>query len=171
VTRTRFHTILQLALATAIMAGGGLVAQEAEEDQAETVKPGITVEAVVVEPQKPAADTLCKLAVRLQNHGDQMASQLGFKVTINGQEIAVYSNHLFMFPLAAETTGELSLFNFWSTESSRAMPKDGKLAIEVSLIEAKWTTVEVTEGEELWTATGDVPGLPSSNSVVLEMSR
>jgi hypothetical protein len=171
VTKTRFLTILQITLATAMLAGSGLAAQETEEGQAEAVKPGITVEAVVVEPQKPAADTLCKLTVRLQNHGNQMASQLGFKVTINGQEIPVYSNQLFMFPLAAGETSELSLFNFWSTESSRAMPKDGKLNVTVTLIEAKWTTVEVTDGEELWTATGDVPSLPTSSSVVLEMSR
>jgi hypothetical protein len=147
------------------------IAQSPEAAEAKAAEPGITVEAVIVEPEKPAEDTLCKLRVRLQNHGDQMASQLGFQVTINDQQIPVYVNQLFMFPLAAGSTSEVPLFNFWSTESSRRMPKDGRLKVEVGLLEAKWTKVEEIEEVETWTETGEVPGLPVAKSITLEMTR
>ena len=154
-----------------MLSWGTATAQEPETAEAESPKPGITVEEIVVEPEKPAADTLCKLRVRLRNHGGEMASQLGFRVDINGQEIPVYRNQLFMFPLASESESDLHLFNFWSTESSRPMPKDGKLQIEVQLLEAKWTKVEEIEGVETWTAVGEVPGLPAAKSITLQMNR
>ncbi len=169
--KTPFRRALQIATLTTILAVPGVAAQEPRAGETEVVEPEITIEAIIVEPEKPGADTLCRLRVRLQNHGNQIASQLGFKVKINGQEIAVYRNQLFMFPLAPEAASELALFNFWSTETSRPMPKDGKLRLEVSLLEAQRTKVEMVEGVETWTPIGAVPGLPSSASITLEMSR
>ena len=155
---------LTLLLAAAI--GPGAMAQEAQK-----VAPEVTIEAILVEPAKPAADTLCRLSVELKNNGSQVASQLGFKVVINGTEIPVYSNQLFMFPLPAGETTKLALYNFWSTETSRPMPKDGKLKLEVTLLEAQRTKIEMVEGVEIWTPLGEVPGLPSSASLTLEMVR
>ena len=93
----------------------------------------LTVEAVTVEPASPGPDTLCKLTVKVANGGDRTASQLDFQVKINGQELPVYRNQLFMFPVSAGETVDIPLYNFWSTETSRPAPADGKLAIEVTL--------------------------------------
>ncbi len=150
----------------AVLAVPAAVAQEPE-----AAEPEITIRALIVEPEKPAADTLCRLRIQLHNSGDQVASQLGFTVTINGDEVPVYTNQLFMFPLQPGTTSELSLFNFWSTETSRPMPKDGKLKLEVTLREAQRTKIEMVEGVETWTPLGEVPGLPVTASRTLEMSR
>lgn len=139
--------------------------------QDETPSP-LSIEAIVVEPSTPGADTLCRLRVTLSNTGDETASQLGFSVRLNGQELGVYSNQLFMFPVPAGGSGELPLFNFWTTESSRGMPADGKLRVEVTLKEAVWMKIEDDEeGVEVWTPLGEVPGLPVSASVTLEMKK
>lgn len=166
---SRFRTALLLAAAgCALLAGPG----EAEETAATAATPpGVTVEEILVEPAKPAADTLCRLAVRLTNHGDAIASQLAFKVTINGQDIPVYGNHLWMMPLPPGTSTEMSLYNFWSTETSRPMPKNGKLDIVVSLLEAQEMKIEDVDGVETWTPLGAVAGLPSSASLSIEMNR
>lgn len=133
--------------------------------------PQITIESISIEPSSPAADTLCKLKVTLQNHGTEIASQLDFKVKINDQDLPVYRNQIFMFPLAAGQKGEIELYNFWSTETSRPMPKDGKLEVEVTLAAAQWTKVAMEEEVEVWTPLGEVAGLPNSKSVTLDMKR
>ena len=169
VTASTIRSSAQVAALALILVLTPAAAQEAQES--EVVEPEVTIEAILVEPEKPAADTLCRLSVRLHNHGDQVASQLGFSVRINGAEIPVYSNQLFMFPLQPGAVSELALFNFWSTETSRPMPKDGKLKLEITLREAQRTMIEMIEGVETWTPLGAVPGLPSTASLTLEMSR
>ena len=164
--RTFVARISALTLLLLAVTGPGTMAQETEE-----VAPEVTIETILVEPAKPAADTLCRLSVELKNNGDQVASQLGFKVVINGAEIPVYSNQLFMFPLPPGESTELALYNFWSTETSRPMPKDGKLKLEVTLLEAQRTKIEMVEGVETWTPLGEVPGLPAGASLTLEMAR
>jgi hypothetical protein len=145
---------------------GGAQAEEAKSPQK------LTIESIQVEPMKPGADTLCRLRVDLRNQGSEIASQLDFSVRINGQELAVYTNQLFMYPIPADATEEVQLYNFWSTETSRAMPKDGKLQIEVTLKAARWMEIkDDEEGVEVWTPLGDVEGLPVSQSVTLTMTR
>jgi len=131
--------------------------------------PTLSIEEIIVEPGKPAADTLCKLSIKVKNPGSEVASQFGFGVKLNGQDLGVYGNQLFMFPVEPGATGELKLYNFWTTETSRpALPKDGKLTVEVTLKEAQWMKIETDEeGVEVWTPLGAVPGLPVSNSVTL----
>ena len=133
--------------------------------------PQITIESITVEPAAPAADTLCKLRVTLNNKGAEIAAQLDFKVKINGQDLPVYRNQIFMFPLQAGQTGEIKLYNFWSTETSRPMPKNGKLELEVALVSAQWTKISMQEEVEVWEPLGEVGGLPQSSSVTLEMKR
>lgn len=133
--------------------------------------PQITIESITVEPSTPAADTLCKLGVTLRNHGAEIASQLDFKVKINGEALPVYRNQLFMFPLPAGEAAEIKLYNFWSTETSRPMPKDGKLVVEVTLAAAQWTKVSMEDEVEVWAPLGEVAGLPQSKSLTLEMKR
>lgn len=159
---------LFLGLAALALPAAGL-AQENADKAAE--EPPIQISAVRVSPDKPAADTLCRLQVELQNGGGEIATQLGFTVTINGQKLPVYESHLFMFPVPSGGPTELPLYNFWSTESSRPMPKDGKLEIVVTLREARWMKIAMEEEVETWTPLGDVPGLPVSRSVTVEMDK
>lgn len=162
-----------LALAGALSAP--LTAQEAP-----AAAGGLTVTAVAVEPAAPGPDTLCKLTVTVKNDGDRDASQLGFAVKLNGQDLTVYGNQLFMYPVPAGGQLEIPLYNFWTTETSRpAMPADGGYRVEVSLLEAQWMdiktvpeTVErggetVEEDVEVWTPLGPVAGLPVSAEWVL----
>lgn len=147
----------------------GITSLVAQETAAEG--PKITIEAITIEPSAPAVDTLCKLQVTLKNHGTETASQLDFKVKINDQMLPVYRNQLFMFALEAGATADIKLYNFWSTETSRPAPKDGKLTVEVSLAGAQWTKISMEEDVEVWQPLGEVEGLPHSQSVTLEMKR
>ena len=141
------------------------------QDEGEAAQPLLTVESVIVEPSAPGPDTLCRLEVEVRNQGTEKASQLDFKVRINGQPLAVYRNQIFMYPIEPSETATLKLYNFWSTETSRPMPADAKLAVEVSLAEAQWMSITDEEGVEVWKPLGAVEGLPSTATVNLQMSK
>ena len=159
---------LPIAVLVLVLAlGVGTVAAQEEAG----ASPGVTIESVTIEPAAPAADTLCKLQVTLKNHGSEIASQLDFQVKINDQMLPVYRNQLFMFPVEPGKSSAVKLYNFWSTETSRPFPKDGKLTVEVSLVGAQWTKVSMEEDVEVWQPLGDVDGLPHSKSITLEMTR
>ncbi len=160
-----------IALAIAALLAPPTLGPAAAQDETETQPPQVTIEQVEIDPAAPAADTLCKLKVTLKNHGSEVASQLDFKVSINGTELPVYRNQLFMYPLEPGKAAELKLYNFWSTETSRPMPPDGKLTVEVSLVGAQWTKISMEDDVEVWEPLGEVPGLPHSRSVTLEMKR
>lgn len=157
-------------LASALLLAGWAAAQEEGDAKA----PLLTVTGIIVEPERPAADTLCRLRVRLTNAGDEIASRLAFAVSLNGQDLAVYGNQIFMVPIEPGTTQEVSLYNFWTTETSRPMPADGKMRVEVTLKEAAWTRVSEEADEEgpieVWSPVGPVEDLPSSASITVEMS-
>lgn len=153
---------LSLALAAAVTA---------QEPAAETKKPLVTVEAVTVEPSSPGPDTLCRLRVTLRNAGEKTASLLGFAVEVAGHELPIYEKELYAFPVPPGETAELRLFNFWSSETGREAPEDGRLTVEVTLKEAQWVKIETVEDVETWTPLGAVPGLPSSADLTLKMSK
>ena len=167
-TRTFSHRnlgihLLILAISISGLAlGGATIAQEA---------PSITIETISVEPASPGPNTLCKLTVKLANSGERTASQLDFKVTINGQELPVYGNQLFMFPVPAGEAVDIPLYNFWSTETSRPAPTDGKLKLEVTLAAAQWMEIKVEADVEIWQPLGPVEGLPVSKTLPLSMSQ
>ncbi len=94
-----------------------------------------------------------------------------FRVRINGQDLPVYQNQVFYTVVDPGATATLRLHNFWSTETSRPVPKDGKLTIEVTLAEARWMEVQTKDGTEVWTPAGAVEGLPSSKSVTLTLAK
>lgn len=132
----------------------------------------LVLEAVEITPPEPGVDTLCRLMVKIRNGGGQPASSLHFAVSVAGQELPVYDNQVFMQPLPPEETTEVSLYNFWTTETGRAAPADGKLAVEVTLEEARWLKVERDEeGVEVWQPLEPVPGLPLSRSVTLNLRK
>ncbi len=166
--KTSLRLVVAVVMALILTPGVPLAAQDAKPAAAQ-----LRLTSIDVQPDDPGADTLCKLTVTVHNDGDRQASQLGFAVTLNGQDLSVYGNQLFMYPVAPGATEEISLYNFWTTETSRAMPADGKLRVEVTLKEAVWTRVEMEtdeEGEiEVWTPIGPVENLPVSAAVTLQM--
>jgi len=154
-------TILLILLLTAV---AGL-AQESKP------VPLLTLESVRVDPASPKPDTLCKLSVSVKNAGTKTASALGFRVKVDGKELAVYQNELFFQPVAAGETAEVKLHIFWSNETGRPYPTGGRMTVEVTLTEARWMDVKTENGAEAWTLAGPVAGLPVSKSVTLALGK
>lgn len=138
---------------------------------AKSPSPGLTLEAVKVDPASPGPDTLCRLSVTLRNSGAKTASALAFQVKVDGRELPVYRNELFFRPVAAGAAAELRLHNFWSSETGRPFPTNGRMTVEVTLAEAKWMDMKTENGAEVWTAAGPVEGLPVSKSVTLTLQK
>ena len=70
----------------AVLAAVALPALANQEPEGEAKAPPLSIDEILVEPAQPAADTLCKLRVKLGNSGTETASQLAFRVALNGQE-------------------------------------------------------------------------------------
>ncbi|HEY9421854.1 MAG TPA: CARDB domain-containing protein [Thermoanaerobaculia bacterium] len=132
-------------------------------------KQALVLESVKVEPASPKADTLCQLSVTLRNTGDRQASAMEFAVKVNGRDVRAYKNRLFLQPIAPGATREVRLLNFWSNESGRPLPADGKLAVEVTLARASWMGKEAKDGADVWTPLGLADGLPFTHSLSLTM--
>jgi hypothetical protein len=137
-------------------------------------QPSLEITVVQVDPSAPAADTLCRLTVAITNRGTLPAYALGFEVAIEGRSLPVYTNQLLMEVLPPGKVTEVRLFNFWTTETDRPRPADGKLDLAVTLREAQWLEVtfeQAPDGErsEIWTPKGAVPGLPVSATKTLSL--
>ena len=158
------------AVTIALLASLGLLGATGAWGQQGSTPP-LTIEAVAVDPPAPGPDTLCKLTVTVRNNGTEIASQLAFGVTVDGNSLPVYGNQLFMVPLPPGESTEIKLYNFWSTETSRPAPSGSELPVRVELREAQWMKIQVIEedGEEIeeWEPLGAVDGLPVSSEVVL----
>jgi hypothetical protein len=139
--------------------------------RAEAPKPALTLEAVKVEPAAPRPDTLCHLTVTVRSSGAQAASALEFVVKVNGQELPAYRKRLYLTPVEPGATREVRLFNFWSTETGRPAPANGKLNVEVTLARASWMRKASRDGAEVWTPAGNVEGLPASRNLTLTMAK
>jgi hypothetical protein len=133
--------------------------------------PGLTLESVRVDPASPRPDTLCKLSVTVKNAGTKTASALGFRVKVDGKELAVYQNELFFRPVPAGGATEIKLHNFWTNETGRPFPTGGRMTVEVTLTEARWMDVKTENGAEVWTPIRPVEGLPVSKSVTLTLGK
>jgi hypothetical protein len=144
-----------------------------------TPKPLLALDAVTVrgpvEGEAPGADTLARLSVTIANRGDRIASALAFTVEVAGQELPVYVKQVFLKPVPPGEHVELALYNFWTSETGRPAPADGKLKVEVTLREAQWMKRSVEkdgEGDvEVWTPLGPVEGLPVSASTVVTLKK
>jgi hypothetical protein len=133
--------------------------------------PALSLEAIQVEPAAPGPDTLCHLTVTLKNAGNRPASALEFTVKVNGVTLSAYRDRLFLEAVEPGATRQLRLFNFWTTETGRPAPPDGKLAVEVSLTAASWMKRETKNGATVWTPDGAVERLPSSKGITLAMAK
>ena len=135
--------------------------------------PRVVLSGIDVTPASPGAETLCKLIATIENSGDRAVYGFGFDVELNGRSLPVYEKQLFLQVIEAGESEDVALFNFWTSETGRPAPADGKLDVLVRLREARW--VEVSEVEEdgetveVWTPLGDVPGLPQAVSLTLEL--
>jgi len=133
--------------------------------------PALTLESVQVEPAAPGPDTLCHLTVTLKNQGDRPASALEFTVKVGGAALPAYRDRLFLEAVEPGASRQVRLFNFWSTETGRPAPADGRLAVEVTLTAASWMKRETKNGATVWTPAGAVAGLPSSKRITLGMAK
>jgi hypothetical protein len=149
------------------LAGWLLTASAPAAEPAKPAASPLALAAITITPPNPSADTLCQLKVDVANKGDRIASQLAFTVKVNGQELPVYRNQLFMQRLDAGKTSTVRLYNFWTTETSRPAPADGKYRVEVTLREAKWYEIATKDGVEEWTPRDVVPGLPVTATAVV----
>ena len=113
-------------------------AQRVGGSQAPTDRATVQLVAVDIEPKQTAPDVLHKLRVRIRNDGSDPVSDLMFQVTVNGQRLAVYLNHVFMPDLTPGKETDVQLYNFWSSETGRPFPKDGRLVVAVQLTSARW---------------------------------
>jgi hypothetical protein len=116
----------------------------AEKAPETAAKPLLALEGLIVEPSNPGTETLCRLRVKIANHGEKIASAFAFKVEVAGHELPVYRNEVFMKPVPAGKTVELALYNFWTSETGRPAPTDGKLPVQVTLREARPVVTSVT---------------------------
>ena len=139
--------------------------------QEKPAPPALTLQAVQVEPAAPGPDTLCHLTITVKNGGDRPASALEVAVKVGGKELPAYRGRVFLMPVEPGATRQVRLFNFWSTESGRPAPADGKLSVEVTLAKASWMQRETKDGATVWTPAGPVPGLPSSKAVTLALAK
>jgi hypothetical protein len=177
--RPRFRHLVSTAVALALLALGATAAPTlAQEDapasgaaEAVAVTAPVAIEAIEIAPESPGAETLCKLTLRLKNTGDRPLSGMGFDVVVNGQPLTVYGNQLFYQLVPAGETVAVPLFNFWTSETGRAAPADGKLPVEITLRDATWMKVSIDDdGVETWQVLEAVPGLPVSATRTLSLA-
>jgi|CXWL01.1.fsa_nt_gi hypothetical protein len=132
----------------------------------------LALEAVLVTPESPAADTLCRLTVKVSNRSDRPVTALAFTVSLGDHELPVYRNQIYLQAFPPGTTTELRLYNFWTSETGRPAPGSGVLPVKVTLREAKYVTVTKAEnGDETWQLGEAVGGLPVVVEKVLRLGK
>ncbi len=136
-------------------------------------EPEVVLAGIEVTPTAPGPEALCRLVATVRNNGERAAYSFGFDVELNGRSLRVYEKQLFLQVIEAGGSDEVALYNFWTSETGRPAPADGRLKVVVRLREARW--VEVSEAEEsgetveVWTPLGEVKGLPSTVTRTLEL--
>jgi len=167
------RTAPAVAALLTLLAASATPAQEPEP--ADPPAPLLALESVTVETpvagQAPGPESLVRLKVAIANRGEEIASALVFTVTVAGQELPVYRNQVFLKAVPPGATTELQLYNFWTGETGRPAPADGKLTVEVALREARWMSVTDEEGVEVWKPLGEVAGLPVTASTVVALKK
>jgi hypothetical protein len=151
------------------LVGSLLVAIPATAQQA---APKLVLEAAEVTPAKAPADALCQLSARIKNGGNAVATAFVFALKIDGREIAVYRNHVFMDPIDPGVTRAIKLYGFWTSETGRPLPATGDLTVELTLQEARWMKMEKdAQGARVWQDLGAVEGLPQTVEAIVELIR
>jgi hypothetical protein len=157
-------------LATFVVALAGALAMSGLA--AEEAAPALRLEAALVKPMVARPDTLCHLEARITNGGRQTASAFAFRLTLDGHDIGAYHDHLFMDPIAPGETRTLTLWSFWTNETSRPLPASGTLAVELTLESARWMKEEKDEkGARVWSDLGAVEALPRTVRASVKIER
>ena len=125
--------------------------------------PALRLEAVLVKPTAARPDSLCHLEARIANDGRETASAFAFRLKLDAHDIGAYRDHLFLDPIAPGETRTLTLFSFWTNETSRPLPANGTLAVELTLESARWMkSAKDADGVRVWSDVGPVEGLPQT---------
>jgi hypothetical protein len=168
----RFHAqpllLSLLALLAGPAAGQGAPAPAPGKPAAKPASP-LALESVEIRPANPGPDTLCQLRVKLRNGGTKKASVFAFTVRVDGEPIPVYKRQTYLQTVDPGAVAEVRLFNFWTTETHRPLPRDGQLRVEVGLDEARWMEVRSEGGAEVATPGEKVPGLPVTASLAVPL--
>ena len=152
-----------------VVLAGTLAAPRLSGDDA---PPALRLEVVVVKPTVARPDTLCHLEARITNGGDQTASAFAFRLSLDAHDIGAYRDHLFLDPIPPGETRTLTLFSFWTNETSRPLPASGTLAVELTLESARWMKEEKDEkGTRVWSDLGAVDGLPQTVRASVKIER
>ncbi len=127
---------------------------------------------ILLEPSQPGTDTLCKLRVSVKNGSARMVSSLRFEVRLNGQPLTVYRNQAFLEKLAPGAEQTVQLYNFWTTETGRPAPADGRLTVEIRLVSARHLShSKDAQGNDVWQLEEAVAGLPVTATKVVALAR
>ncbi len=136
-------------------------------------QPEVVLESIAITPAEPGRETLCRLDARVRNNGERAVYRFGFEVELNGKPLPAYKQQIFLQVIEAGASDVVSLYNFWTSETGRPAPLDGRLEVLVRLREAHWVDVsEIQEdGEtiEVWTPFGEVAGLPQAVARTLKL--
>lgn len=148
-------------------------AQEPPAESAEEVDVEVESHLVFAGLRMSAAETdlpkLVSLSVEIANESERPITALGFEVVVEGVSLPVYDNQLFMQRLAPGETSTVELYNFWSGETGRPNPEDGRLDVTIRLREARWLTVTKEGTTDVWEVGDAVPGLPLEAKATLAL--
>lgn len=143
-----------------------------QDDTETAAAPTLAIETITLDPAKPGADTLVTLTVTVKNTAEQAVTGLGFDVTVGGVELPVYDNQLFVEAVEPKASTTIELFNFWTNETGRPLPTNGKLTVEVTLREAVvLERSKADDGSPVWAFGAPVTGLPVSGEVTVELAK
>ena len=148
---------LGAAFAAPPAVGGAAGASEAPGD--EERRPPLALTARLA-PSPAGPETLLRLSIDVDNRGEQAVSALRFAVAAEGREIPVYRDTVFLAAIAPGERRTVPLHNLWTSEGGRPPPADGRLDVEVTLLEASWVARETTADGVVWRIVGPVPDLP-----------
>ncbi len=131
----------------------------------------LALTAVEVEPASPPPETLCHLRARLENHGEAPATAFVLEVWIEGRRVPATARRLYLTDLEPGAAAWIRLPNFWSSEGGRPAPADGRLSVEVRLVEARWETIDSSRKPAVRTLGSEVPGLPLTRRIEVPIAR
>jgi hypothetical protein len=159
-------------LATIVVASAILTSPPDVMGRRQAAAGTLVLEAATVEPKSAGPDTLCHLSARIRNDGKATASGFGFRVELDDREVGVYRDHLFMDPVEPGEARVLPLFSFWTEETGRPLPENGRIVVEVTLLEARWMKEEKdADGTRVWSDLGAVAGLPQTATFTVEIKK
>ena len=157
-----------VAAAFAASAAVGGTAGPSEAQGEETRRPPLVLAARLA-PSSAGPETLLRLSVVVDNRGQRPVSAFRFAVTAEGRQLPVYRDTVYLAPVAPGERRTLPLHNLWASEAGRPPPADGRLDVEVAVVEGSWVAREETAEGLRWRLVGPVEGLPVRATATVEI--